>query len=160
MKRSVLLLLLIMGSAPAVFAEERTTQLDAVVVTATKTEKNPEDVTQPVTVISGEQIRETGAEDVATAVEHATGVYIANYGTPGSVRSLILRGAPSAQVLVLMDGIRMNSARDGGFDLSFIPVSVEDIERFGRRGRRHQHHNKKTVQESEHGQGSRGEPRI
>jgi len=110
-------------------AQERTTKLNEVIVTATKTEKDPNDVTQPVSVISGEEIRKSGATDVATAIQNATSVYIDSYGTPGSIQSVSIRGATSAQVLVLVDGIRMNSPRDGGFDLSLIPVSVDDIDR-------------------------------
>ncbi len=110
-------------------AEEPEVKLNQVVVTATKTERNPQDVTQSVTVITNEDIRKTGATDVATAIQDVVSVHISGYGTPGSVESLKIRGASSAQILVLVNGIRMNSSRDGGFDLSFIPVSVEDIER-------------------------------
>jgi outer membrane cobalamin receptor len=110
-------------------AQQADVRLDEVVVTATKTAKELRDVTQSVTVVTGEEIRQTGATDVATAIQNATSVQIGNYGTPGSVESVSIRGAYSSQVLVLLDGVRMNSARDGGFDLSFIPVSVEDIER-------------------------------
>ena len=115
------------GSALA--AEEGSVRLGDVVVTATKTEKDPKDVTQSITVVSGDEIRQSGASDVATAVQNAASVHIGDYGTPGSVESISIRGAYSSQVLVLLDGIRMNSSRDGGFDLSFLPVSVEDIER-------------------------------
>jgi len=132
MKRSVLsamLLMLIVFPRGAVFAEETATQLNEVVITATRTAKDPRDVTQSVSVITNEEIRKTGATDVATAIQNVTGVHISGYGTPGSVASLSIRGAYSAQILVLLNGIRMNSSRDGGFDLSLIPVSVEDIER-------------------------------
>jgi outer membrane cobalamin receptor len=113
----------------ALAAEEGSVRLSDVVVTATKTEKDPKDVTQSVAVISGEKIKQSGATDVATAVQNATSIAIGDYGTPGSVESISIRGASSSQVLVLLNGIRMNSSRDGGFDLSFLPVSVEDIER-------------------------------
>jgi outer membrane cobalamin receptor len=132
MKRSLLfsmLVMLLVFQQKAVNAEEQTTLLNEVVVTATRTDKDPQDVTQSVSVITNEEIRETGATDVATAIQDVTGVHISGFGTPGSVASLNIRGAYSSQILVLLDGIRMNSSRDGGFDLSLIPVSVEDIER-------------------------------
>ncbi len=114
------------GSATA---EETNVKLKDVVVTATKTEKDPQDVTQAVTVVTADEIKRSGATDVAAAIQNAVSVHIANYGTPGAVESVNLRGAYSSQVLVLLDGMRMNSARDGGFDLSFVPVSVDDIDR-------------------------------
>jgi outer membrane cobalamin receptor len=123
------ILLAAAGPPSTATAQEAGTRLGEVVVTATKTEKDLRDVTQSVTVVSGDEIRRSGAIDVATAVQNAASVHIADFGTPGSVQSISIRGAYSSQVLVLLDGIRMNSSRDGGFDLSFIPVSVEDIER-------------------------------
>jgi outer membrane cobalamin receptor len=111
------------------FTQEKGVRLGEVVVTATKTEKDIQDMTQAVTVVTGEEIRKAGATDVATAIQNATNVHIGNYGTPGSVESVSIRGAYSSQVLVLLNGIRMNSSRDGGFDLSFVPVSVDDIDR-------------------------------
>jgi len=125
----VAVVLLVSGIGNIVSAQEKNVKLDEVVVTATKTEKDLQDVTQSVTVVTGEEIRKTGATDVATAIQNATNVHIGNYGTPGSVESVSIRGAYSSQVLVLLNGIRMNSSRDGGFDLSFVPVSVDDIER-------------------------------
>lgn len=132
LKRSIVSMVLLFWAASGiqtVRAEERTTQLNEVVVTATKTEKDLNDVTQAVSVITREEIKKTGATDVAGAIQNVTSVHIAGFGTPGSVESLNIRGASSAQVLVLLNGMRMNSSRDGGFDLSMIPVSVEDIER-------------------------------
>lgn len=125
---SILLLMSLVISAD-VFAEENTTQLNEVVVTATRTEKELQDVTQSVSVITNDEIMKTGATDVATAIHNVIGVHIAGYGTPGSVSSLNIRGASSSQILVLLNGIRMNSSRDGGFDLSLLPVSVAEIER-------------------------------
>jgi vitamin B12 transporter len=126
---SVVAMLFIVITSSLAVAQEKTTKLNEVIVTATKTDKDPNDVTQPVSVISGDEIRKSGATDVATAIQNATSVYIDSYGTPGSVQSVSIRGASSAQILVLVDGIRMNSSRDGGFDLSLIPVSVDDIDR-------------------------------
>ena len=132
MKRAISIMagiLLAAGLSATAFAQEAGTRLGDVVVTATRTEKDLRDVTQSVTVVTREEIKQSGATDVATAVQNVASVHIANFGTPGSVESMSIRGAYSAQVLVLLDGIRMNSSRDGGFDLSFLPVSVEDIDR-------------------------------
>lgn len=98
-------------------------------VTATKTEKELKDVTQSVTVITGEEIRKSGATNVAEAVQNAVGVTINDNGPRGALQTISIRGASYAQVLVLLDGMRMNSPRDGGVDLSALPVSLDDIER-------------------------------
>ena len=42
------------------FADEPSMQLKEVIVTATKTEKDPQDITQSVTVITADEIRKSG----------------------------------------------------------------------------------------------------
>jgi vitamin B12 transporter len=110
-------------------AQQTTTRLDEVVVTATKTEKEIKDVTQSVSVVTGEEIRKSGATSVAEAIQNVVGVTINDQGPKGALQTISIRGASYAQVLVLLDGMRMNSSRDGGVDLSALPVALEDIER-------------------------------
>ena len=132
MKRSIAAAVFVMSfvlSGNAARAEEATMQLQEVVVTATRTEKDPKDVTQSVTVITGDEIKKSGALNVAEAVRATASVSIREYGAKGSVSQIGLRGASSAQVLVLLDGKRLNSARSGGYNLTDLPVTLEDIER-------------------------------
>ena len=49
-----------------------------------------------------------------------------DYGAEGATKSVSIRGSTSSQVLVLLDGIRLNSSRDGGVDLSSIPMEIID----------------------------------
>jgi vitamin B12 transporter len=110
-------------------ADDPSVQLQEVVVTATKTEKSPHDVTQSVTVITGDEIQRSSAETVAEAVKYASSVDIREYGSRGAISSVSLRGAGYQQVLVLLDGKRLNSASAGGYDLSSLSVPLENIER-------------------------------
>jgi outer membrane cobalamin receptor len=110
-------------------SQQADVRLDEVVVTATKSEKETKDVTQSVTVITAEQIKRSGAVDVAEALQAAVGVAITSQGPKGALDTIALRGAQYSQVLVLLDGKRMNSTRDSGVDLSALPVAVDDIER-------------------------------
>lgn len=112
-----------------VFAEEADVTLKEIVVTATKTEKDPKDVTQTVTVITADEIKKSGATNAAEVVRKAVGVSMQEYGPRGSVGQVTVRGAGSAQVLVLLDGRRLNSARSGGYNLTDLPVALDDIER-------------------------------
>lgn len=113
----------------AVHADDGTVKLKEVVVTATKTEKQPQDVTQSVTVISAEEISRSGAVSVGELLGSTTGVTVNMQGPAGSLSQVKLRGATSEQVLVLVDGTRMNSMRSGGFDLSDLAIPLAAIER-------------------------------
>ena len=45
-------------------------------------------------------------------------------GGPGEASEISIRGSTSAQVVVQLDGLRLNSEQTGGFDLSTIPLSM------------------------------------
>ncbi len=111
------------------FAEEADVKLQDVVVTATKTEKDPKDVTQEVTVISSDEIRKSGAANTAEVVRKSVDVNFQEFGPKGSAANISVRGSTAAQVLILLNGIRLNSPRDGGFNLTDLPVALDDIER-------------------------------
>ncbi len=117
-------------SASAVMAADgNVQQLKEVVVTATKTEKKPQDVTQSVTVITAGEIQKSGATTAAEIIRTATGSTVNEYGPLGALSVVSLRGSSYQQVLVLLDGRRLNSASAGGFDLSDLPVPLDSIER-------------------------------
>lgn len=111
------------------FAETSDTKLKEVVVTATKTEKDAQDVTQSVTIITAEEIKKSGALTAAEVIERTAGIDLHDYGTKGALANFSIRGSSAAQVLVLVDGRRMNSAQDGQFNMSNLPVALETIER-------------------------------
>jgi outer membrane cobalamin receptor len=117
------------SAVPKVGAEDASVQLKEVVVTATKTEKEPQDVTQSVTVITADDIQKSGATTAAEAIERTAGADVKDYGSKGSVSSINLRGANAEQVLVLLDGRRLNSASAGGFDMADLAVPLEQIDR-------------------------------
>ena len=133
MKRSVISVILmcaaIVSTVPAVNAEDASVQLKEVVVTATKTEKEPQDLTQTVTVITASDIQKSGATTAAEVIERTAGSDVKNYGSTGSLSSINLRGANAEQVLVLLDGRRLNSASAGGFDMADLAVPLEQIDR-------------------------------
>ncbi len=103
-------------------------ELDEVVVTATRTEELILYVPQHVTIITSEQIEESGAGNISEVLNIHSGVSITDYGPQGSLKSVSIRGSTSAQVLVLINGVRAPGSH-GGADLSLIPIdNIERIE--------------------------------
>ena len=96
-----------------VVSADENVQLKEVVVTATKTEKQPQDVTQSVTVISADEIRTSGATNVAEVMSTKAGVMVNEQGPVGALQSVTVRGSTYQQVLVLLDGKRLNSGSAG-----------------------------------------------
>jgi vitamin B12 transporter len=100
--------------------------LDEVVVTATRVDSTILDSPSSISVISARQIADSGATDVSQVINGQPGVEVKDYGAEGATKSVSVRGSTSSQVLVLLDGIRLNSSRDGEVDLSSIPIEMVD----------------------------------
>jgi vitamin B12 transporter len=99
----------------------------AVTVTATRYALNVDEALTDVTVISRAEIEASQAPDLIDLLARQTGVDVTRTGGPGSSSALFLRGTNSNHTLVLIDGIRVNSASQGVFDFAHLPL--EQIER-------------------------------
>lgn len=108
--------------APVVVAPE-------VVVTATRLPLQQSQSVRPVTVITAGEIAQSGQQTVTEILQSLGGVEISNNGGAGQVSSVFIRGANSSHTLVLVDGIRINSATTGTTAFENIPVNqIERIE--------------------------------
>lgn len=119
--------LLVACSALPALAEP--VELEPVVVTATRTARPSSEVISSVTVITAEEIAVSGAKTLAEVLRGSVGLHVIDQGTSGSVATLSVRGSTAEQVLVLLNGVRLNSAQNGLSNLSDLPVAVADIER-------------------------------
>lgn len=125
---AVSLLSSLSAAAPA-FADDAATDLDEVVVTATRTARTQDQTLAAVTVIDRAEIERLQPASVPDLLTGRAGVSLANNGGPGKSTSVFLRGTESDHVLVLVDGIKIGSATSGGASLQDIPVEqVERIE--------------------------------
>jgi vitamin B12 transporter len=80
-------------------------------------------------VLTREDIERRQSPDTFTLLESINGLTLSRTGGKGSVPSLFLRGTKTAQTLILLDGVRFNSAASGSSALDAIPVdSIERIE--------------------------------
>ncbi|MDQ7819731.1 MAG: TonB-dependent receptor [Armatimonadota bacterium] len=82
-----------------------------------------------VSVITREDIERLGARTVADVLFLVPEAVVRAYGGLGSLAQISVRGSTPAQVLVLLDGVPLNSVALGQADLSTISVdAVERIE--------------------------------
>ena len=128
MKIVLLILFLFFPSTGAPAAEPKKEEtLDPVVVTATRTETPLRDVTTSITVITEEEIRAQQAETVLDALRDVPGLDVVQSGSRGSTTSVFIRGSNSNQVLVLIDGMEVNSGTAGSFN--FAHLLTDNVER-------------------------------
>jgi len=112
---------------PAAAAVEDVTDIDPVVVTATRTAETADQTLAPVTVVSREEIERRQSLTTIDILRGLPGVAMSNSGGPGRQTDLYLRGTNSNQVLFLVDGIKIGSATTG--QTAFQNIPVDQIER-------------------------------
>ena len=102
---------------------------DPVLVTANRTVSDALPTLRDAVVIGREELDAAGPITFAEALQRYAGVEIRANGGPGQTSSLFLRGAGSAQTLVLIDGLRVGSATTGATAIEAIPLDmIERIE--------------------------------
>ena len=105
------------------------TDLDRVVVTASRTARTQDQTLASVSVIDRDEIERLQPPSLPALLRGFAGISLGNTGGPGKATSLYLRGTESDHVLVLVDGIKIGSATSGGAALQDIPVElIERIE--------------------------------
>jgi len=109
------------------FAQEEVETLPEIVVTATRVEESPQDVTQDITVITKDDIEKKGVEFITDALESYTDIGIVQNGGVGKNATLFLRGGSPNQTVMMIDGVKVKSPTTGSLDLAGI--IIDDIER-------------------------------
>lgn len=104
-------------------------QLPEVVVTSARQSQSLADALPSTSVITRQDIERWQQTDLLTTLGRESGVQVAQAGGRGTTASLFLRGAAAAQVLVLIDGVRLNAGTSGAAALGGIALdTVERIE--------------------------------
>ena len=100
--------------------------LKGMVVTATRTPLAERSAPASVSVLEPEPL--TPNVDAANRLSQTVGASLGGNGGLGSALSLSIRGAATNQVLYLLDGLPVNSAQNGSYDLNRILSQAERIE--------------------------------
>jgi len=100
--------------------------LQEVVVSAARLPQALANVIPATTVFTREDIVRSGASDLPGLMTQAPGAEIVTNGGLGSTASLLLRGASANQSLLLIDGIRIDSASIGAAQLAMLATATID----------------------------------
>jgi vitamin B12 transporter len=139
-KNNLVLLFLLFSFFSIVNAQDFTIQktdtaglyrLSEVVISATKTATPKIDVASSVSVIDSAQIAGSSGADFLDLLKNQYGLAITQSGGPGQLAGVYLRGAAADQVLIEIDGVKMNMPDEvnNSYDFSFIPLdNIQRIE--------------------------------
>lgn len=119
--------LLVFSSLTAFAQEDEGETLETIVVEDTPIEPPLNYPSAFSTVIELEDFK--GEYNTASEIlSFSPGVVVRDYGGFGQLKTLSIRGSSNDQVVILLDGVRLNNPIGGGVDLSTIPVHY--VEKF------------------------------
>lgn len=119
---------LFLGALLITKAQENTAEIDSIqfqgkfIVTPYKS------VNQNITVITKKDIQNSPATSIDEILQQIPGMDIRRRGANGVQSDVGFRGSSFEQVLLLLNGIRMNDSQTGHNSLN-IPVDLDDVER-------------------------------
>lgn len=110
-----------MGFSPVIFAEDtaNATQLDPIVITASKTAEKASEVPARISVISKEEIEKNPISNLSNILQKDASIYIKQNGGLGQGTNLLIRGTNPNHILLLKDGARLNTPN------TFSPIYPE-----------------------------------
>ncbi len=110
-------------------ADEPPTVAEEIVVSANRYDTPASDVGSAVTVIQAEEVERRNPVAVMDLLRTVPGTEVTHAGGPGKAATVRLRGGAGAQVLVLVDGVRVNSVAGGTVDFAhLLAANIERIE--------------------------------
>ena len=105
------------------------TELDPIMVTATRSPEPLQSTIGDNSVVTRESLDQTPQSSFAEVLSRQHGITYIDRGGPQSVSTISLRGTNSKQSLVLIDGMRVNSPTNGLPAINAIPLNaIERIE--------------------------------
>ena len=115
--------------APAFAESTPTYDLGTLVVTATRTPTPVRELLNDISVLTQEDIQRAGHATLPELLRTLPGIEFSANGGAGTNSSVFIRGANANHTLVLIDGMRINSATTGTTALEKIPLGqIERIE--------------------------------
>ena len=126
---SVLAVMAVFLATSALAQSQAAGTLNEVVVTATRTAVPVTDVIADVSIIDRATLDQAGQSSLRDVLAQLPGVQFVSNGSYRSSTGVFLRGATSAQSIVLIDGVRVGSATSGGASFENMPLDrIERIE--------------------------------
>jgi vitamin B12 transporter len=102
-------------------------EVESVVVSATRFDIPLDQSPASVSVITSQDIEQKQIQRVSDALREVPGLSVVQTGTAGQLTSVFMRGLPSEDMQVLLDGIPINQGLSGA--MNFADFTTDDIDR-------------------------------
>jgi len=127
MHKAIYLSALFLSTCQLNFAQTNN-ELDPVTITASLTPVSLSKTGRNITIIKGAEFQNLPINSLDDLLRYVPGIEVQARGPMGSQSDIVIRGGTFQQVLIIVDGIRLNDPLTGHFN-SYIPIAPAEIER-------------------------------
>lgn len=122
--------LVLMGTFSNAVAQEKEKEieLDPITITASLTPVSASKTGRNILIIKGDVLQKLSVQSIDELLRYVPGVEVQSRGPMGAQGDITIRGGTFQQVLVILDGIRLNDPLTGHFN-SYIPIAPAEIDR-------------------------------
>ncbi|MBD0376840.1 MAG: Plug domain-containing protein, partial [Flavisolibacter sp.] len=109
-------------------AQDQENELDPVTITSTLQPASLSQTGRNILIIKGDRITQLPVHSIDELLRYLPGLEVQARGPIGAQSDFVIRGGTFQQVLVILDGIRLNDPLTGHFN-SYIPITPAEIDR-------------------------------
>ncbi|MGL6129443.1 TonB-dependent receptor, partial [Chryseobacterium artocarpi] len=117
-----------LGSLLWVNAQEKTTDIESIEFQGKFISTPYKSANQNITVITKEEIANSPSKSIDEILQQVPGMDIRRRGANGVQSDIGFRGSSFEQVLLLLNGVRINDSQTGHNSMN-LPVDLEDVEK-------------------------------
>lgn len=117
-----------LGTLFFVHAQEKSTDIETIEIQGKLFSTPYKSANQNITVITREEILNSPAQSIDEVLQQVAGMDIRRRGANGVQSDIGFRGSSFEQVLLLLNGVRMNDSQTGHNTMN-LPIDLDDVER-------------------------------
>jgi len=107
---------------------QSSTDLNPITITATRSPQKANETGRNISVLDGKLFNQLPLSSIDELLKYIPGVEVQQRGPMGAQSDIVIRGGTFQQILVLLDGVKINDPITGHFN-SYIPIAPFEIER-------------------------------
>ncbi|MGB3008358.1 MAG: TonB-dependent receptor plug domain-containing protein [Chitinophagaceae bacterium] len=108
--------------------QDTAVQMENVVITATQKAQQQKESGRNIISIKGETFSSSAVHSIDELLRYIPGIEIQQRGPQGAQSDIVIRGGTFQQVLVIIDGVKLNDPLTGHFNMN-IPIHPSEIDR-------------------------------
>jgi vitamin B12 transporter len=107
---------------------QNTIDLDPISITTSRTAQKISETGRNISIIDGKTINKLPIHSLDELLKYTSSVEVQQRGPDGAQADIVIRGGTFQQVLVLIDGVKINDPITGHFN-AYMPIAASQIER-------------------------------